>query len=889
MKKLLLPLISLLFAAIASAQPTIKVEAPNLVSLDEQFRVAFVIEGESKPKDFQWSVGDDFQLVWGPQRGSSTSISMVNGKTTKSVQNTFTYILMPKKAGSFRLQAATATIDGTPVTSRAASIEVVSNGAAPLPQSSQPQGQGSGQSQSRSQSGQESSSAAPPRSGADVFMAFSLSKTSAVVGEPLTAVLKLYKHQRTSLAGFEGAKFPTFNGFWSQEVDAPNNIDFHREKVGDNIYDAAVIRSWSIIPQKAGSLTIDPAELVCLVNEYTGRSGSGSIFDSFFEDQYTTVRKRTVSRAYTVQVSPLPSGAPAGFGGGVGEFKISTRLSKDTLKTHDAASLLVTVSGKGNVSLLEAPKVSFPPDFESYDVKMTQSADRTGTSGSKTFEFPFIPRSAGEFVIPSIPYAYYSTAAGKYVQARTDSLRIKVLPGEGGTASLENAPSGPSVDRRGVKDLGSDIRFIKTGKPSLDRGASFFVGSSAFYVILAVLAIAALAVWLSLRSIARRRADVRGTRDRRATRMALSRLKAAEGYLKKGLPTAFYEELHRSLLGFVGDKLAMDMAEQNKENISAALQDRGVETSLATEFTDLLDACEAARYSPSSGDDAAMDALYGRAVQVISSLASGMKGKKSSSIKGVATALVLALLLPSFIPARAMTDAELTGLWNSGMEAYNAGHYDLAAGAWQKMIDDGIVSAELYYNTGNARFKEGKYAQAVLCYERALKLDPSDKDVRYNLEYARGFVTDKIDAVPEFILKTWVRSISRIFPSNAWAWIAISLFSAFLALLLLFLLGGSPAARRAGFFAGIVALLLALMAFGFARSLRRESLSKDAAIVTATVTSVRSAPSGETSTELFILHEGTRVEIREQISGWDNVTLSDGREGWIPAKDIEII
>ena len=882
MRKILLTFTLLAAVLAAYAQSTIKVEAPNLVSLDEQFRVAFVIEGESKPKDFQWSAGDDFQLVWGPQRGSSTSISMVNGKTTKSVQNTFTYILLPKKAGTFRLQAATATVDGNTITSRAASIEVVSGGAQQLPQTSPSQSGGQGQPSS------QQAPAERPR-GADIFMGFSLSKTSAVVGEPLTAVLKLYKHQRTSLAGFEGAKFPTFNGFWSQEVDAPANIEFRREKVGDNIYDAAVIRTWSIIPQQTGRLTIDPAELVCLVNEYTGRSGGGSIFDSFFEDQYTTVRKRTVSRAYTVDVSPLPSGAPAGFGGGVGEFRITTKLSKDSLKTHDAASLLVTVSGKGNVSLLDAPKVTFPPDFESYDVKMTQSTDRTGTSGSKTFEYPFIPRSPGEFIIPPIPYAYYSTSSGKYVTARTDSLHVKVMPGNAGAAAtLENVQTGPAVDRKGVKDLGSDIRFIKTGNPALGRGKTYFVGSRAYAWIVAALALAAAAIWFSLRSVARRRADVRGTRDRRATKMALSRLKAAEGYLKNGLPTAFYEELHRSLLGFVGDKLAMDMADQNKENIASALQERGVEASLAGEFTALLDECEAARYAPSAGSGEAMESLYGRAVNVISSIASGMKGRKSGA-KGAMTALVLALLLPAGIPVKAMTDAELKGLWNSGIEAYNAGHYDLAAESWQKIIDDGIVDADLYYNAGNAWFKDGKTARAILCYERAHKLDPSDKDIRYNLEYASSFTTDRIDAVPEFILKTWARRVGSTLSSNAWAWISLVLFALFLGLLLLFLLGGTPAERRTGFFCGIAALLLSLAAFGFARWIRHDSLSRDAAIVMTGVSSVRSAPSSETSTELFLLHEGTRVKVKEEISGYCNITLADGREGWISAKDIEII
>ena len=202
---------------------------------------------------------------------------------------------------------------------------------------------------------------------------------------------------------------------------------------------------------------------------------------------------------------------------------------------------------------------------------------------------------------------------------------------------------------------------------------------------------------------------------------------------------------------------------------------------------------------------------------------------------------------------------------------------------------DGVVSAEVYYNAGNAWFKDGKTGKALLCYERACKLDPTDKDIRYNLEFARGNTLDKIDAVPEFILKTWARSIRGMLSSNAWAWVSLVLFAIFLALLLLFLLGGSASERRAGFFGGIAALLLALAAFGFARWIRHDSLRTDAAIVMTGVSSVRSAPSRDTSTELFLLHEGTRVGIKEEISGYCNITLADGREGWISSKDIEII
>ena len=200
------------------------------------------------------------------------------------------------------------------------------------------------------------------------------------MGEPIEATLKLY--QRVNIAGFEDARFPAFNGFWSQEVEAPTNIEFQRENVNGNIYYSAVLRKYVLIPQQSGTITIDPAELVCVVNVRVSPTGGASIFDSFFEDQ-RTIRKRVMTEPYTVNVSPLPAGAPPTFGGGVGKFGISASLSKDSLMTHEAASLTVTIKGKGNVSLLEAPDVSFPPDMEVYDMKVSEKTDKStgGTSG----------------------------------------------------------------------------------------------------------------------------------------------------------------------------------------------------------------------------------------------------------------------------------------------------------------------------------------------------------------------------------------------------------------------------------------------------------------------------------------------------------------------------
>ena len=877
MKKLFC-IVAFLLTAIfqMSAQNVIRVEAPDVVAVNEQFNVTFIIEGEKSPSDFQWSSGDDFQLVWGPQKGSSSSIQIINGKRSSSHQTTFTYILIPKATGTFQLPVATAMLSGDRISSTQASIQVVSDGAS----SSQSSGQNGGKS---SGGGQTSSTGSGEISSNDLFMRLSLSRTEVVIGEPITATLKIY--QRANVVGFENAKFPTFNGFWSQETYVPNNIEFKRESLDDKIYNTAVLRTYVLIPQQSGTITIDPAELVCLVNIRTAPSTSNSLFDSFFQDEYRTIRKRVTTPAVKVKVNPLPAGQPASFGGGVGNFGISARLTTDNLKTHDAASLIITVSGRGNVALLEEPKVNFPPDFEVYDTKTTENTDKSngGTSGSKSFEYPFIPRSHGDFTIDPVEYSYYDVNAGKYVTLRTEPLHVKVAKGKGGDSTpVTTVNSG--VERKDVKSLADDIRFIFTGKPGLSGSGSFFVGSVFFWILLALMILGATSVYLAFRKVAAMRADVAGTKNRRATKMAQKRLKLAGEYLDKNLYTAFYEELHKALIGFVSDKLNMDMSEISKDNIASALTEGGVSEEQTKAFTDLLDACEFARYSPDGGNEA-MRSHYDAALKVISSIDSGLK-TGGKSLRKVVTVVTLLLSLGASMNIQAK---DLDSLWTAGVQAYTDGKFADASTAWTSIEESGQKSAKLYYNLGNAWFKQGNYPKAILNYERALRLDPSYSDARYNLEFTSNFVQDKIEPVPEFILKSVARKVCYVMSSNVWAVIFLVLLAAALMMGLLFLLGSSVGKRRAGFYCGIVLLLLSAGALSFSIWQKSDSVKTDTAIVMSPVSSVKSSPSSGSSKDLFVIHEGTKVTILDEVGSWKNIALADGRQGWIPASDIEII
>ena len=849
-----------LCALYASAQTSIQVQTHKVVALDEQFNVTFIIEG-SKPSDFSWAPGEDFDLVWGPQQGRSSSVQIINGKRTESSQTTYSYILKPLKTGKFTLPPASATVKGNAITSSPTVIEVVA----------------SGSSSSSSQSGQSVSR--PRQQGSvsddDIFLTMTLSRSDVVVGEPVIATLKLY--QRVNIAGFEGVSFPSFNGFWSQEVEAPANIEFSRETYDGQIYNAALLRKFVLIPQQQGQLKIDPAELVCLVSVRVS-SGGSSIFDGFFDD-YANIRKKIVSKPLTVNVSPLPAGAPPTFAGGVGEFSISASLSRDSLKTHEAASLIVTVSGKGNISLLEAPKVSFPPDMEVYDTKTVSNVSQNGLSGSKRYEYPFIPRSYGDFTIEPVKYTYYDVKAQKYVTLETAPIHVVVAKGN------ETASSGivaPGVVRKDVRNLDSDIRYINTRNPELVAKGDFLLGSTAFWVLTVLLLAGAVISWAGFRRMAARKADVAGQKNRKATKMALRRLRLADTFLKQNLYTAFYEELHKALLGFISDKLNIPVAELSRDRIADVLKDGGVPDQSIETFISILDACEFARYSPSSGNDA-MAADYASAVDVISSIDSSMKVKKSNA------SVVLTLMLMVMPFAAQAQDTYVDSLWNAANDAYARGSWAEALDGYEMISDMGLESAALYCNTGDAYFKTGNIPMAILYYERALKLDPSYADAAYDLELMNTMIQDRIEPVPEFFLVKWMRDICYIMDSDAWTVAFLVLLALTLALTLVFILAPTPAGRRAGFFTGLVTLLLMVASLSFATWQKNDYMRADKAIITRPVTSVKSSPSSEASKDLFVLHEGTKVTVIDYVGGWNNISLADGRQGWLPASDMEKI
>ncbi|MBR4352848.1 MAG: BatD family protein [Bacteroidales bacterium] len=877
MKRRILTLM-LLLSALTGAAQTLKVEGPGVVAADETFRIVFTADG--RMSDFEWPGTDDFDVVWGPQKGSMSSTSIVNGKRTSTHQETVTYLLQPRKTGTFTLPGATASVDKNSVSSSTLKIEVVAAGGQTQ---TQPQGN-SGGSQSGQQTQPERRENNDPAvtgtvSNQDIFLRLTLNKTNVVKGEPITATLKLYT--RTDIAGFEDIKFPTFNGFWSKETVTVNNLEFNRENVNGTIYNAALVRQYALIPQQSGTLTIDPAEMVCQLRVRTSSGSPLSIFDDFF-DQYQTIRKRISTPSIQVKVRDLPAGAPASFAGGVGDFKVSAKMSKEGIKSNEAASLIVTISGNGNLSMLEAPKVDFPPDFEVYDLKSTDKTSASGTSGSKTFEFPFIPRSHGDFVIPSIEYTYYDNAHGKYVTTSTGDITVSVEKGE------EIAGGGVAVagsNRQSVRSLSEDIRYIALGDGHLRKKNRFFAGSPLFYALMLAIFLAVFIVDRLLRFSRARRADVAGSKNRRANRMARARLKSAESYLKQGLGGAYYEELHKALTGYVSDKLMIPAADLSKDSISEKLRERGVRDESIAALTGLIDQCEFARYAPES-EQRQMENEYNEALNVISDIESQLKNPKAASGKKVAGATLLVLLLSLALPAAAQED--VSSLWEKAGEAFAAGQWQNALNCYQMIEGEGLVSDDLYYNIGNTFLKLQDNAHAILYYERALKLNPSHADAAHNLEIVRQMTLDKIDEVPDFILVSWFHNLRQGLSANAWAWITLGLLLLAGILLTVFRSGAPRSLRKVSFILSCIVLVLAIFTFIFSLQQKRAVTRQDSAIVTAPVCSVKSSPA-EGGKTVFVLHEGTKVRLLDDVGDWARIEIADGRQGWAQGSTFEII
>ncbi|MBR5138448.1 MAG: protein BatD [Alistipes sp.] len=594
-----------MLAARADGDVTFEINTPLMVTAGEMFRVEFVLTNAKPDQDsFKVPSFEGLEVLAGPTTSSGHSFQSINGVSSSKSTYTITYVVMGQAAGNITIGSAEVAVKGKKYSTKATPIEVVAQSAKRDEQAAAEQ-----DTAVQNQIAQD-----------DILLRLNLSRSTVYQGEPIRASLTLYT--RASIAGFEDVKLPSFNGFWSQELPV-DDYRATRQTVNGKVYDSQIIKEYLLYPQQTGTLSIEPADItaVAQVVMRTNRA-----FDPFFgggSEVYNVPRKLTTGRV-NVTVKELPAGAPASFTGAVGQFSMDTQLPSQELKANSAASYTVKISGTGNLTFLQAPKLLLPSSFELYDVRSTEAiqSSTAGTSGYRQFEYPFIARAEGEYDIPAIEFSYFSPEKGAYVTLSSAALTLNVSPdGSVGSATAAQIITGTS--KEGVRQLGSDIRFIKLGDAALASVAAPLMFSTTYFVILLLIIVLAIVAYVMLRRAIRDSKNTVLVRNRRANKVAVQRFRAAERFMREQNRHAFFEEMLRALWGYMSDKLNIPVSMLTKENIREQLQRRGCPAEDAQRFTDIISRCDEAQYSPA--ESVQMADVYAEGVNIISQIESIIK------------------------------------------------------------------------------------------------------------------------------------------------------------------------------------------------------------------------------------------------------------------------
>ena len=859
MKKYILILqLVFLWTALAYGQRLV-VNVPSTVSVGENFRLTYTVSTINASDEIRMGkIPNAFEVITGPYVSEQSSFQMANGHTSSSSSKTYTFILYASKEGTYTIPAASVVVNGKRLTSRSAKVKVAGrvqsgNGAPRMHDDSY------GQPRMRN--------AGTPISGSDLFIKVSANKRRVHEQEPILLTYKVYT--LVNLSKLDG-KMPDLTGFHTQEIPLPQQKSFHIERVNGRPYRCVTWSQYVMYPQMTGKLEIPSITFEGTISQ---QNRNVDPYEAFLNggSGYIEVKRTIKAPGVTIQVDPLPK-RPANFSGGVGKFNISAQISKSKVKANDPVTVRVVVGGVGNLKLIKQPVVNFPKDFDKYDAKVIDKTKLTqsGVEGNMVYDFLAVPRNQGNYVIPAIEFVYYDVQTNAYKTIKTQAFNLEVEKGDGSSST--------AIDYGDLKD--KDIHPIKEGGHNVLDVKDIFYGSVTYWIILSLLFVIFVSVLVIFRKRAIESADIARLKIKKANRIATKRLQYANKLMLSNEHDKFYDEVLRTLWGYVGDKLNMPVEQLSKDNIAENLARRNVDEDTINMFVKAVDECEYNRYAP--GDtkgnmnqtfEAAMTAII-----KIEDVLSGAK-KRKANIR-LLLVVAFALAMPLSVGAITKKNAD---------DEYKKGNYVQAIRDYEELLKKEGPSVELYYNLGNAYYRTDNITRAVLSYERALMLSPGDDDIRFNLQMARSKTIDKITPKSEMFFVTWYKSLVNLTSVDGWAKTALFSIALALALVLCYLFGRKLVVRKVGFYGAVVFVVLFVLGNVFAYAQKQTLTQRSGAVVVSPSAALRKTPVPN-SEYSAIIHEGSRVEIIDDtMKDWKLVELEDGREGWMLSSQMERI
>ncbi|MES2837252.1 MAG: BatD family protein [Bacteroidota bacterium] len=566
----------------------------------DQIQISFTLN--TSGSGFKAPNLNDFAVVSGPNQ--STSMQFINGSMSQTIS--LSYIIIPQKEGKFTIGSAFINAGGKVLQTKPFAIEVA---------------KGSGKNtQQNSNQGAANSNAQVADMDNNLFLKASVNKNKVYLGEQVIVTYKVYTRVDIVENGLD--KAPVFNGFWSEDIMSPNQqAELYPEIVDGVKFQVAEIKKTILIPQRTGTLQVESMDLNC-VARVRRQARSNDIFEQFFGGGHQDVRVTIKSKPIKIEVMPLPeAGKPIDFNGAVGEFSIASKINKNKFKTNDGANLIYTISGKGNLKLIEDIKPNFPSEVESYDPKISDkiNASAGGLSGSRTYDYLIIPRVAGKYEIPEQTFSYFDPSKKTYVTLRAPNFELDV---EQGSEKQENYVVN-SASKEEIKDLGNDIKYIKTESKFSEKD-NYIITKFWFYLLLLLPIVASVAFLQYYKKFQKENSNISEVKSRKANKVALQQLAAAQQHLTNNQFDALYTELYKAITMYLANKFIIPVSELNKENIASKLSSNKINENIINRVLQLLDKSEMARFSPIK-ETMAMEIDFKEATSIITEIEEGRK------------------------------------------------------------------------------------------------------------------------------------------------------------------------------------------------------------------------------------------------------------------------
>ncbi|MDR2287483.1 MAG: BatD family protein [Prevotellaceae bacterium] len=602
----------ILFCPVVAFADELIVEAPTIVVVNERFQLAYSISYSPDNKKFVDFVPPTsfpgFNIVAGPGTSMSSSIVMGGGKNSAKESRKFTYVLKATKEGVFEIPEAEVKFEkGESVKSKKRPIEVIK-------EDPNKAGSGSGSSQQQTSNPEDIS---PD----DLFIKMEFNRQSAYKGEPLILSIKLYWHNVT-VTNLTKFNVPTLAGFDHQELQVPaSESNQHQQKYNNKVYNTVVLARLVLYPLRAGEITLAPIETGAVVRIPLQSRSGGSFEDFFLGPQSKTIVKQLKSKPVTLNIKDFPAGAPSSFNGATGNFTLAAKVDKNKVMANQAITYSVTVSGTGNFKQVNPPTPLFSDKFDKYDPKTTENVKitETGGSGSKKFDYVLIPRSAGEFELPTVEFSYFDIRKGDYVTLKSNPIHLEVEKDPSGT-NIQPIISMPMVTGKKIEHLGNDILFIKTTPLSTLKPSGYvFFASMDFWLLFAAIILIFVVICFVMRKVTKDKQNVALMRNKKANKVAITRLKQSAKLLKADDRVGFYEEVARAVWGYISDKLNMQGAEFSRDNVQEKLASQNVPQENINLLIAVMENCEYARYAPGNNHEG-MEDMYNEAIKAISKL-----------------------------------------------------------------------------------------------------------------------------------------------------------------------------------------------------------------------------------------------------------------------------